>query len=259
MPRLAEVMTQTFRSFTPEAISERLSRHLDSWWQEYSQSLQGTAYAGTVQTAFFIATFSTMGRLAKADGRIQESEINLASSVMESLKLTIDQKKLAIRLFNEGKQSDFNLDMVLSRFYRLCRHRVSVLQIFMEIQLRMALADNPINDLERNLLQRMGKRLDISKAILQRIERRVDRNADNTAADAAISTPMSLADACNLLQVSRRADNDDIKQSYRRLLNQYHPDKMLARGCNEQEVRLGTLKVQDIKSAYDIIRKAKKL
>lgn len=257
MPRLAEVMTQTFRSFTPEAISERLSRHLDSWWQEYSQSLKDTAYAGTVQTAFFIATFSAMGRLAKVDGRIQQSEIDLASSVMDSLKLTIDQKKLAIRLFNEGKQSDFNLDMVLNRFFRLGRHRVSVLQIFMEIQLRMALADNPINDLERNLLQGMCKRLDISKAIFQRIERRVDRNAD--AANNSVSTPMSLSDACALLQVSRRADEDDIKQSYRRLLSQYHPDKMLARGCNEQEVRLGTLKVQDIKSAYEIIRKAKKL
>lgn len=258
MPRLAEVMTQTFRSFTPEAITERLSRHLDSWWQEYSHSLQDTAYAGTVQTAFFIATFSSMGRLAKVDGRIQESEINMAGSIMDSLKLTVDQKKLAIRLFNEGKQSDFNLDMVLSRFVRLARHRVSVLQIFMEIQLRMALADNAINDIERDLLQRMCKRLDISKAIFQRIERRVDRNADAAPKETA-SVPMSLTDACVLLQVSRRANENEIKQSYRRLLNQYHPDKMLARGSSEQEIRLGTQKVHDIKNAYEIIRKAKKL
>ena len=122
----------------------------------------------------------------------------------------------------------------------------------------VSLADNAINDIERDLLQRMCKRLDISKAIFQRIERRVDRNADSAPKEAK-SVPMSLTDACVLLQVSRRASENEIKQSYRRLLNQYHPDKMLARGSSEQEIRLGTLKVHDIRNAYEIIRKAKKL
>jgi DnaJ like chaperone protein len=35
-----------------------------------------------VQTAFFTATFSVMGHLAKTDGRVSEKEIILARSVM---------------------------------------------------------------------------------------------------------------------------------------------------------------------------------
>ena len=39
------------------------------------------------QTAFFTATFSVMGHIAKADGRVSEDELRLAASVMEQMGL----------------------------------------------------------------------------------------------------------------------------------------------------------------------------
>ena len=129
MANFAEVVTQTFRSLTPEAISERLfGDSIDAWWSDYQKSLDATAYKGPVQCAFFIATFAAMGRMCKCDGRIKEQEISLASSVMDHLKLNRAQKRLAIRLFNEGKQGDFDVETVLGRFNRICRHRVWMFQ-----------------------------------------------------------------------------------------------------------------------------------
>jgi len=260
--RLAEVVSQTIRSLNPEALTERLfGDHLESWWQEHTRLLEESSYQGGVQTAFFITTFSAMGRMAKIDGRVREAEINLASKVMDHLKLDASQKKLAIRLFNDGKQSDFNLDTVLNRFYRQCRHRVSVLQIFIEIQLQTAFADGALNEKEQTLLQKMCKRLAVSESIFNRIERRV-RKKNLTGEIIPRVKPvkaMSLSKACSLLEVSRWASKDDIKKAYRRLMGQYHPDKMMARGAAEDELEEATELVQDIKRAHEIVLKAKKI
>ena len=262
MPRLAEVVSQTIRSLNPEALTDRLfGDRLESWWQENTRLLEESAYHGGIQTAFFITTFSAMGRMAKVDGRIHESEINLASKIMEHLKLDTAQKKLAIRLFNDGKQSDFNLDIVLNRFYRHCKHRVSVLQIFIEIQMQTAFADGAMNEKEQTLLQKMCKRLDVSESIFNRIERRVRKKnlTGQTIPRVKTAKPMSLSKACELLEVSRWASKDDIKKAYRRLMGKYHPDKMIARGAPEDEMEEGTEKVQNIKRAYEIVSKAKKI
>ncbi len=261
MAKLAEVVTQTFRTITPDAISERLFKDpLDSWWHEYRDELLESNYTGEVQIAFFIASFAAMGKVAKVDGRIQESEVALASSVMDHLKLDADQKRLAIRLFNEGKRSDFNLDVVLNRFHRLCRHRASVLQVFMEIQCQMAFADGDIGEKEQAMLKRMGKRIDISEAIYLRIERRVRSESVKSAGKPkAAEKPMSLADACQLLGVSRWTPRQETKQAYRRLVSQVHPDKLFARGASEAEVAEATQKMQAIKQAYETVLRARKI
>jgi len=260
LAKLAEVVTQTFRTLTPDAISERLFKDpLESWWQEYQQALQETSYHGDVQKAFFIASFVAMGKVAKADGRIQESEVALASSVMDHLKLDADQKRLAIRLFNEGKRSDFNLDVVLNRFHRLCRHRASVLQVFMEIQCQMAFADGVMGEKEQALLKRICKRIDISESIYLRIERRVRSESKKPTRKPVVTKTMSLAEACKLLGVSRWTPRQETKQAYRRLVSQVHPDKLVAQGVSDEQLAEATEKMQNIKQAYEIILKARNI
>ena len=51
----------------------------DQDWQGGSQE--------RVQAAFFTATFSVMGHLAKADGRVTEDEIELARQTMDQMQL----------------------------------------------------------------------------------------------------------------------------------------------------------------------------
>jgi len=262
LAKLAEVVTQTFRSLTPDAISDRLFKDpLESWWQEYQQELLASSYTGEVQIAFFITSFVAMGKVAKADGRIQESEVALASSVMDHLKLDADQKRLAIRLFNEGKRSDFNLDVVLNRFHRLCRHRASVLQVFMEIQCQMAFVDGGIGEKESALLKRIYKRIDISEAIYLRIERRVSSAPKKTTRKPVVQAvkAMSLVQACQQLGVSRWTSRQELKQAYRRIVSQVHPDKLVARGASAQELAAATEKMQLIKQAYDVVLRSRKI
>ena len=261
LSRLATALSQTFRSL-PNLADRFSSYSLEDWWQEYVFQLDHSGYRGNSQIAFFIALFSVLGRMARIDGRIRPTELAQNRKVMDQLKLNEQQQQLATRLFSTGTQADFNLDQVLVRFNRLCSHRVSLLQIFVEVQLQMALVDGVMRSSEQELLDKICKRLDISQAIFNRIEKRVrvvkpaqgPLTQSNKTAKA-----MSLASACELLEVSRWDSEASITQAYRRQLSLNHPDKMMARGCDEAEIQAAIARVQKIKWAYEIVNKAKKI
>lgn len=262
MARLADVVTQTFRSFSPDAFSERFFKDpIENWWQSYHRKLDDIGSDGPVQVAFFIATFAAMGHLAKCDGQVKNVEIALASQLMDHLKLDAQQKQLAVRLFNEGKNSDFALDALLQRFYRQCQHRVSVLQIFIEMQLQMAYADSAMNERELKLLQRMCKRLSISDVMFTRIDRRVraEKKAHHQPVNHCSNKPLSLAEAYAMLNIGRKSSPQEIKQAYRRMMNQCHPDKLVARNVSEVEMLEAQDLVQDIKRAYELLSRARKI
>ena len=259
MPRIVVFLFPSFNSCIPVGLSFWLSLvTLDDLFLYFVHDLAGSAYSNPVQSAFFITTFSVMGHMAKVDGRIQESEISLTNTVMGHFNLHADHKRLAIRLFNEGKQSDFNLEAVLGRFNKSCQHRVSVLHAFIEIQLKLAFVDAALNSQEQSLLARMCKRLNIPGSVYQRIERRIASGEPATTAAAQATKPMGLADACAVLGVGRWTGKQDIKLAYRRLMSLHHPDKLLARNASKAELEQTTEKVQQIKSAYEMICKIKK-
>ena len=84
------------------------------------------------QATFFSATFSIMGHIAKADGRVSEDEIAMARQIMDHMRLNPEQKKAAIQLFNEGKKSGFDVDGVLFQFKQAAHRRTTLMQMFLE-------------------------------------------------------------------------------------------------------------------------------
>ncbi|KAA3629523.1 MAG: co-chaperone DjlA [Proteobacteria bacterium] len=207
-----------------------------------------------VQTAFFTATFSVMGHICKADGRVSEDEIIAARSVMSKMELNPDLKLTAMRLFTEGKKPGFPLDAALEQFRRECHRRHTLLRLFVEIQLQAALADGELAHEERALLLHICDRLGISRAEFAQLEgmagaeRHYNRNGDR---------PASIADAYALLGVTPQNGEAEIKKAYRRLLNQHHPDKLVAKGLPEEMMKLAAQKTHEIKSAYEQIKAAR--
>ena len=64
----------------------------------------------------------------------------------------------------------------------------------------------------------------------------------------------SLANAYRILGVGRDTDDAGIKKAYRRLMNQHHPDKLIAKGLPEEMIKLATEKTTEIKAAYELIK-----
>ena len=47
--------------------------------------------------------------------------------------------------------------------------------------------------------------------------------------------------------------------AWRRLMSQYHPDKLIAEGMPEDMVKMATERTQEIQSAWEQVRKARGL
>ena len=61
-----------------------------------------------LQQEFFDTTFIMLGYIAKADGRITESEIAQAESMFAQLRLTPSQRASAIKRFQRGAEPHFD-------------------------------------------------------------------------------------------------------------------------------------------------------
>ncbi len=220
-----------------------------------------------VQTAFFTATFAVMGHLAKVDGQVSKDEIRLAESVMSRMQLDADMRRTAIGLFDEGKAPDFDLDAVLDQFRRECHGRRHLLQMFIEIQLHACYADGALHAEEGRVLRHICDRLGFSRQEFAHLEALVRAARTFAGAGAGAGSrggrpgaPPSrdrLADAYKVLGVGREASDAEIKTAYRRMMNQHHPDKLVAKGLPEEMIALATEKTQEIKAAYETIKAAR--
>lgn len=216
-----------------------------------------------VQTAFFTASFAVMGHIAKADGRVSRDEITLAEAVMDRMRLSPEMRKTAIRLFHEGKDVDFDLDAVLEQFRRECHRRRHLLQMFLEIQLHAAYADGSIDAAERRILDRIRERLGFSRHAFEHLENLVKAARTFTGAGAGGgpgAAPPSrdrLAEAYKVLDVTEDASDAEVKKAYRRLMNQHHPDKLVAKGLPEEMIEMATEKSQEIRAAYDTVMESR--
>lgn len=212
-----------------------------------------------VQAAFFTATFSVMGHIAKADGRVSETEIALARQVMAQMRLSEEQKQAAIRLFNEGKQQEFPLEGVLQQFRRETHRRRHLIQMFLEIQVYTAFADGELDDVERSTLLHICERLGYSRVQFEQLVAMVQ--AQQQFAGGAGGGPgprrASLEDAYAVLGVDKSASDAEVKKAYRRLTSQHHPDKLVAKGLPEEMMEVAKRKTQEIRAAYDQIREAR--
>jgi len=203
-----------------------------------------------VQAAFFTTTFSVMGHVAKADGHVSPQEIAAAKNIMGQMQLSAQQSKAAIKFFEQGKTDDFPLEEMLHQFKKECHGRRNLIRMFVEIQIAPALADGKVDASEKRVLYTIGEILGFSRSQIDHLF-----NMQN-AAEASASNSLTLAQAYKILGVSKGSGEAEVKKAYRRLMSQHHPDKLVAKGLPDEMIALATEKTQEIRKAYDLIKKS---
>lgn len=207
--------------------------------------------AERAQLAFFAATFSVMGHISKADGRVTADEIRLVNNVMDRFGLAGEQRRAARQLFNQGKSPQFSLNGVLNQLRRECLRGSNIRRVFVEIQFDAAWADGAIHPTEGRILRHVAQRLGLSDADFIEIERTTRAIQEDHPPSA------SLDDAYATLGVSPNASDDEVKRAYRRMMNRHHPDKLAAKGLPDEMMKAATERTQQIKAAWDTVKAAR--
>ena len=211
-----------------------------------------------VQLAFFTAVFSVMGYLAKADGTVSRSEIQMAENIMDQMNLDATQRKTAIELFNQGKQVDFPINDILRQFKTECHRRTNLLQMFLEILIATAYADNHMDNTERTVLLDIAQQIGFSATQLDQLINMVGAQQQYSHQSSQASSQSTLKQAYAVLGVDSEISDNVLKKTYRRLMSQHHPDKLVAKGLPEEMIKLANQKTAEIKSAYDQIKNSRK-
>jgi DnaJ like chaperone protein len=204
-----------------------------------------------LQTQFLHSTFAVMGALAKADGTVSRDEIRVAESMFTRLNLSSEQRELAMAAFNRGKAPGFDLDAEVSTFMRAARGHRSILVMFLQIQCAAVASDGDVHPNEHQMLVRVARGLGLSEADVAQLEALLRTGAPGP------SPQHNLEDAYTALGVSSSATDSEIKQAYRRLMSQNHPDKLAGKGLPESMREMAEERSREISTAYAVIKEAR--
>lgn len=208
----------------------------------------------TRQAAFFYTTFSVMGHIAKAKGRVTEHEIAFATAYMNKLNLKGELREQAQEAFREGKAPGFPLADRLEKFKKSCGARYDLLLMFLEIQIQVAFADGSLDPTERNVLHDIATHLGFSARDLDKLlEMIMAQDKFHRQSGNPQQSKSQLASAYTMLGVSKDTSLPEIKKAYKKLMSQHHPDKLIAKGLPPEMMESAKQKTQDIQAAYDLV------
>ncbi|MBT8447819.1 MAG: co-chaperone DjlA [Gammaproteobacteria bacterium] len=218
-----------------------------------------------VQDAFFATTFGLLGYLAKADGRVSEEEIARTEEYMRQMGLNSEHRERAKALFRGGRDAGFSVADTLAQFNARAGRYGNLRQLLLTYLIGMALADGRIDDAEDAVLREVAAGLGFGAATFDALLRMVSAQEQfrgfGSGRRTGSRTPPprtdELALAYQALGVDRSASDGELKRAYRRLMSEYHPDKLMGQGVPEDMIKVATERAQEVQAAYDLIKKSR--
>lgn len=209
------------------------------------------------QSVFLETMFISMGKLAKADGRVSPAEIAHADGMIKQLGMTPEHRTRAIELFKQGASPDFAIKPIYARFMTMCGHTRNLKQILLVYLITLALADDHMHSAEEALLADIAGYLGYTPADFKQL---VDMVLNQSHfAGGKPSTATALDDAYKALGVTKDHSDQEIKRAYRKLISQYHPDKLIGQGLPADMIAMATEKAKEIQLAHDVIKQTRNI
>jgi DnaJ like chaperone protein len=205
------------------------------------------------QAVFLETVFISMGKLAKADGQVSQHEIDHVEAFMQKLNMTAEHRSQAIRLFKQGADPTFDIASTYQRFMSVCGYTKHLKQVLLVYLIVMALADGRLNPAEEALLSNIAARLGFDQVNYRHLVDMVLNQTHFAGGKADVSS--ALDNAYKALGVSKENGDAEIKRTYRKLISQYHPDKLIGQGMPEDMIAMATEQAKEIQVAYDLIKK----
>ena len=217
------------------------------------------------QTVFFETVFTLMGTLAKSDGRVSEEEIAHIESFMTQLNMSAIHRQQAILHFKTGSTLGYEIESLIHKFNRVTATSPNLKQMLMVYLVRVALADGQLHPKEAETMRHIALQLGYSEQAYKQLLAMLlgqdqfsgghyQSSGSQSSAGGGYTSVNEIDVAYQALGVSKDDSNAVIKKAYRRLIREYHPDKLTGQGLPEAMIKEATERTQEIQAAYDLIK-----
>ena len=191
---------------------------------------------------YFVTTFSMLGKLSKADGQVSPEEIEVVERIMtDSLRLPLQARQFAIKIFNTAKDSRETFEDYARQFYGAFHDHPEVLGSLVDLLLRISHADGVLHPAEDRLIEQAVDIFGIGPEY-QQIKARYSNTND-------------LEKCYATLGANHGESLKDIKKKYRRLAMEYHPDRVQSNGVTPELALLAEERFKEIQHAFDVVEK----
>lgn len=208
-------------------------------YQIESGQLSGDQAQG--QVIFFVGTFSMLAKLARCDGRITPREVDSIERFMAvDLRLDPDSRRVARGIFNKAVDSVETFQDYASQFYGQFQSEPHLLEMMIDIMLRVSLSDGGLSPPEESLILTAVKLFHLSD------ETYANFRARHLGGD--------LNKYYHVLDANEGSTDEEIKKQYRKLVSEYHPDKIASKGLPDAFIQFANDKFREIQDAYEKIK-----
>lgn len=210
---------------------------------------QNTVLSGErLQSIFFATVFACAGKIAMADGEVSQVEKQaLENYVRKNLRLGENALRFALRIFSEAARSGNSYDEFAHQFYNAFKGDRSIIMSMMELQFQIAMADGEFHPNEEKLLLRGKSIFHLSDAEYAHVRSYFIKDFVD-----------DLASHYSILGCSKSDSMETIKSKYRKMVQEYHPDKVISKGLPEEFITFANKKFDEIQTAYEMIEKSRK-
>jgi len=186
---------------------------------------------------FTIAVVALAGKMAKADGVVSEEEFQI---FRQAFGVPPEEEGNIRRIFNLARQDVAGFEYYAGQIAQLFVGNPAMLEDVLDGLFDIAKADGVLHPEEAKFLERVAEIFGFAPNEFRRIR------ASHFAPE--------LTDPYVILGLSYSADDNELRQTYRRLVRENHPDSLMARGVPQEFIKLATDKLAAINSAYEKIQ-----
>lgn len=214
--------------------------HAVDRYQESSDATAAPVSKGLRRQAFVIAVIVLGAKMAKADGVVTRDEVDTFKRVFE---VPAESVQAVAAIFNRAKADAQGFEPYARQIAAMFAGQPAVLEELLDSLFVIAMADGVMHDGELEYLRQVSALFGLSERVFDRLR------ATHVGVVGGELDPYAV------LGVEPGMANDEIKTTYRRLVREHHPDRLIAEGMPEEFVEVANQRLAAVNTAYDRIRR----